>query len=323
MRWLAFLLVVCLPGCGSRDWGVVVSRIPGTGQVCPLDFSISVSPDEGWLLFTEWTLPTHKNPPGEYDLRIVSLNLHSGELAEHAIESISPTSLGFSSNDKNWTGQLGYEIIKQRFQPAGWAGGRYYFEPYYHDIYPALEPGTPGIQLMTKPQEPRTCSDCYPGETVSFRGHEWELVPPIGQIPHPVSIVVRNGSVAAVYYFEKPGHRAPDHHRSIYRIGREGEPEVLVEEPAKKRVTIQIAFVRVSPDERYLAYTVDSKKRSFFSAHRDEIRVMDHLPIVATLSGVLMAIVCILRANEAVMPPCMSLTLQPRSNIRFDAVNRI
>ncbi len=61
----------------------------------------------------------------------------------------------------------------------------------------------------------------------------------------------------------------------ILRLRAEGEEEVVVEREEKKGTMMIIAGLRVSPNERYLAYTVNSKKQAFLAGPRDEIFVMD------------------------------------------------
>jgi Tol biopolymer transport system component len=45
--------------------------------------------------------------------------------------------------------------------------------------------------------------------------------------------------------------------------------------PGKKRVMIMITNVRVSPDGRYLAYVVDSKKQEFLAGPKEQLFVRD------------------------------------------------
>jgi hypothetical protein len=283
MRFRLIVIFLCLAGCSSRDPDVVIRPIAGTAQVAPYDFCITVSPNERWLVFTEWKLPKSRVfdelPPDEYDLRLVSLDLETGERTEHAVESIPPKALGFAPSDVRWKHQVGLEIIENRFRPAGWRGERFYFQPYrLSDRYEtnlALIPGRPGIQVAKKPEGPSTCSDCFPVGTSRFRGYSWELTPRWGQVPNPVSVAVRDGAIRSVYYVRKPDHGRWDHYRSVYRLRGEGPQETLVELPAKKHVMISIVGVRVSPDERSLAYHVHSKKQAFLSGPREEIYILD------------------------------------------------
>jgi hypothetical protein len=283
MRFRLIVILLCLAGCSSRDPDVVIRPIPGTEQVAPYDFCITVSPDERWLVFTEWKLPKSRVfdelPPDEYDLRLVSLDMETGERTEHTVESIPPKALGFAPSDVRWKHQVGLEIIEKRFRPAGWRGERFYFRPYRfngrYETNLVLVPGRPGIQVAEKPEEPGTCSDCFPVSTSRFRGHSWELTPRWGQVSNPVSVAVRDGAIRSVYYVRKPDHGRWDHYRSVYRLRGEGPQETLVELPAKKHVMISIVGVRVSPDERFLAYHVHSKKQAFLSGPREEIYILD------------------------------------------------
>lgn len=271
---------VCLPACNSRDRGVVLEAIPGTERVVALDFSISVSPDEKWLLLVEWKLPDRQIPPDDYQFRVVSLDLQTNQRTEHSIESIRPQSLGFSTRNRRWKQQAGLAIIQKRFVPPGWRNGKFFFQPYRfnrrYETTLVLEPGVPGLTTAATPIDPGRCADCYPGNKVRFRNYTWELVPPPGEMVDPVSVVAGNGSVTAVYYVRTIDEEHPDDRRSIYRLSDDGDsPEVVVNELASEGVMIQIVSVRVSPDGRYLAYVVDSKKQAFLSPHRKELRMMD------------------------------------------------
>jgi hypothetical protein len=93
----AFLL--CGLSCNGGGGSVVVRPIPGTEQVSADQFSISVSPDERWLAFTEWVLPKaqvlKEQQRLRYYFRITTLDLKTGQVAHHAIDSLSPIALGF------------------------------------------------------------------------------------------------------------------------------------------------------------------------------------------------------------------------------------
>lgn len=273
MRFRLIVILLCLAGCSSRDPDVVIRPIPGTEQVALLSNCITVSPDERWLVFTEWKLPKSRVfeelPPSEYYARLVSLDLETGARIEHTIDSLSPKALGFSSDDSQWKYHAGFRIIEKHFHPRGWRGERFYFQRYSRSIYLALDPGAPGIRVAPKPQAPGTCSDCFPVGTTRFRERSWDL------LSEDISAVVRDGSIRSVYYVRKPDHGRWDHYRSVYRLRGEGPQETLVELPAKKHVMISIVGVRVSSDERFLAYHVHSKKQAFLSGPREDIYILD------------------------------------------------
>jgi hypothetical protein len=273
MRFRLIVILLCLTGCSSSDPDVVIRSIPGTEQVALLSNCITVSPDERWLVFTEWKLPKSRVfeelPPSEYYARLVSVDLETGARIEHTIDSIPPKALGFSSDDSRWEYHAGFRIIEKHFHPRGWRGERFYFQRYSGSTYLSLDPREPGIRVAPKPQAPGTCSDCFPVGTTRFRERSWDL------LSEDISPVVRDGVIRSVYYVARPSHGRWDHHRSIYRTREYGLKELIVERPSKKHVHIVISNVRVSPDERFLAYIVDSKKQSFFAAPQDEIFVID------------------------------------------------
>jgi len=96
-----------------------------------MKFCISVSPDERWLTFVEWTFPPEvrqeEQLSDEYDARIASMDLRTGARTQHSIESISRGALGFSDDDKQWKYHAGFRIIKEGFRPPGWRGGEVLF----------------------------------------------------------------------------------------------------------------------------------------------------------------------------------------------------
>jgi hypothetical protein len=245
----------------------------GTEQVAIEAFNITISPDERWLTFVEWKFPRKvlrkELPSDEYDCRVTSLDLKSGTRTEHAIESVSPAALGFSENDRQWKYTAAFRMIKERFRPPGWRGERFYFQRYYGGIYGALDPWKPGVVVAAPPDAPGSCSDCPPMVSVQFRDRSWDL------LSNDVSAVVREGAVRAVYFVESPYQHNQVDHRAIYRIAEVGTEQVVVEAPGKKRVHVVVGAVRVSPDERYLAYTVNSKKQAFLSGPREEVFIMD------------------------------------------------
>jgi hypothetical protein len=266
------LVALWLGGCSTRDRDVVIRSIPGTEQVAVHDFSISVSPDERCLVFTEWVLPKaivfEQLPPDEYESRVVTLNLDSGDTTRHTIDSLPADALGFSpyhAGWKRWKRLAGLEIIEKRFRPPGWTGAKFYFQPYNHGIHLALDPRKPGVKIVPKPDVPGACCDCPHVTTTSFHGRSWDL------LSNDVSAITRDGAMRAVYYRgEGPGRT-----HMILRLRENGEEEVVVERELKKDTFLTIARARVSPDERCLAYAVYSSGLGFFSGGYEELFIMD------------------------------------------------
>lgn len=264
-----FLTALSLTVCSSCARNVVVSPIPGTEQVAIYEFCISVSPDEKWLAFTEWSLPKERVfkdlPPGEYESRIATLNLEDGKIVRHAVSSISAEAVGFSPEDAGWIGQAGLEIIEQRFRPPGWSGGMFYFQPYYQGVRLGFDPDVSGIQIVSNPEAPGACSDFPPVPNFQFRDRSWDLR------SNDVSAVFREGAIRAVYYRGEGPYRT----NMILSLQEAGEEKVVVERQERKGTMLTIAGVRVSPDERYLAYVVHSKKQAFLSGPREELFIRE------------------------------------------------
>ena len=267
----AAILFGCL-GCSARGAQNFVRAIPGTEQVAVKQFSISVSPDERWLAFTEWVLPKSRVfedlPRYEYEVRIATLNLETNRLIRHGIGSIPASALGFAPGDSFWKGQAGLEIIEQRFRPPGWRESVFYFQPYSHGTHVALDARTPGMQVTAAPAVPLTCSDCPSTTSVQFRDRSWDL------LSDDVSVVVNEGMVEAVYYVASP-FQPQDDHRTVYRVTQDTGEVVVVEVPDRRGVVVVINAVRVSPRGRYLAYVRHSKVRHLFGGVRQELLIRD------------------------------------------------
>ena len=267
-RKAILLVTIGATGCVACHKDVVVRPIPGTEQVAIETFNITISPDERWLTFVEWKFPRkvlRKHlPPDEYDCRVTSLDLQSGTRTEHAVESVSPAALGFSDSDRQWKYHAAFRLIKERFRPPGWRGDHFYFQR-YGGAYVALDPRKSGVVVAAQPGAPGACSDFPPVPNFQFRDRAWELRSSYE------SAVFREGAIRSVYYCGESGHRT----NMILRLQETGEEEVIVEREKKKRTMLTIASVRVAPDERYLAYVVDSKKQEFLAGPREELFIRE------------------------------------------------
>lgn len=267
-RLVPVVLTLCLVTCSTRA-NDSVRAIPGTEQVAIFDFCISVSPDERWLVFTEWVLPKSQVfddlPPGQYYSRVVTLDIGTGEMIHHTIDTIPAEALGFSNGDTGWIRQAGTEIVEDRFRPAGWIDGKFYFQPYNHGVQVWLDPQMPGIVVGAGPDTVGRCSDCPPLLQLQFARRAWDLTSDY------VSAVLRNGMFQSIYYRREYSQRSS----AIVRTREDGGDEVVVERQHKKGTFMTIMSVRVSPDERYLAYVVHSKKDGLMSGPREELFVKD------------------------------------------------
>lgn len=258
-------LVTCMP----RADDTFARPIPGTEEVAIEEFCITVSPDERWLTFVEWRVPysmrVKEQASSEYDRRIVSLNLETGARTQHSIDSLSPGALGYSNDPTQWKARAGFKIIKERFRPPGWIGETFYFQRYGRRTYLAIDPSQSDIRIVADPGTTGTCSDCPPLLTAEVNGRSWDL------LSDDVSAVVLDGAVRSVYY---RGSR-PNRTHTILRLRPGGQEELIVDRHRSEGTMVTIATLRVSPDEKYLAYVVHSKKQEFLSGPREDLFIRE------------------------------------------------
>jgi hypothetical protein len=259
------LMAACMPSADDN----CVRPIVGTEQLAVEKFCITVSPDERWLTFVEWRLSDKERAKNGtmsgYATRVTSLELRTGALTRHSIDGLSAEVLGFPPERKDWRLSAGHRIIKERFRSPGWIRGLFYFQRYGRNTYLALDPTQPDIRIVDTPDTAGTCSDCPPGIAADFRGRTWDL------LSNDVSAVLRDGVVRAVYYWEGGANGV----NAIVRIGENGGEELVVDRRQKQFALVTITALRVSPDERYLAYVVRSKPRELLSGPREELAIRD------------------------------------------------
>lgn len=261
--------LLSLAACAPRAEDNLARPIPGAGQVAVEQFCITVSPDEQWLTFVEWKLTAEERAQNQTysgsDTRVASLNLRTGTRTRHSIAGLSRDVLGFTAKDTDWESSAGFRIITERFRPPGWIRGLYYFQRYGRGVYLALDPSQSEIKFVDAPDTTGTCSDCPPGGSVDFRGRTWDL------LSNDVSAVMKEGRVRAIYYWGS-GH---DRVNAILRVTEISDEEKIVDRHQKQGTNIVIAAIRVSPDERNLAYVVHSKKQEFLAGPREELFIRD------------------------------------------------
>lgn len=264
-----FAIASLVTGCTTRAEDDATRVIPGTDEVAIEQFCITVSHGERWLTFVEWRLPAearvNEQMSSEYDTRIVSLNLQTGLRTQHSIDSLSPSALGFPSNQTRWKFHAGFRIIKELFRPPGWIGETFYFQRYDRRTYLALDPSQSDIKIVAEPDRTGTCSDCPPMTSVEFHGRSWDL------LSDDISAVVQDGRVFSIYYRES----RPNRTNAILRVRDGSEGEVIVERHQQQGTRVMISGLRVSPDQRYLAYIVRSKKQEFLSGPREELFIRE------------------------------------------------
>ncbi|HKW13279.1 MAG TPA: hypothetical protein VJS69_02220, partial [Candidatus Krumholzibacteria bacterium] len=264
MAVMGFLL---LSGCSRAGDSRLAHPIPGTEQLAVEQFCITVSPDEKWLTFVEWMLPDDQRVKSQardaYSTRITSLNLLTGARTRHSIDELSPQVFGLPSDRQDWISSGNERIAKEWFRPPGWVRGLFYFQKNVRGATLALDPSQREIRTAAVPDTLGTCSDCPPGTSVAFGGRMWDL------LAEDVSAVVRDGKVRVVYCW---GSR-PNRRNAILRVGENGDQTVVVERPQETGTMVAIATLRVSPDDRYLAYVVHAKKQAILAGPSEELFV--------------------------------------------------
>jgi hypothetical protein len=268
-RVVAIAILVLVAACSRLETRQFEHPIAGTEQLAVERFSITVSPDEKWLTFVEWMLPSDERVKRQFvgagRTRISSLNLVTGTKTRHSIEALSPMAFGLPPERQDWTVAASARLTKEWFRPPGWVGGAFYFQKNVRGGTLVLDPGRPEIRQAAVPDTMGTCSDCPPGTSVELRGRTWDL------LAADVSAVARNGKIRAVY----SSKILADRRNVIVRILEDGDETVIVERRQEIGVMVAIATLRVSPDEKYLAYIVHSKKQAFLAGPDEELFIRD------------------------------------------------
>ena len=101
---------------------------------------------------------------------------------------------------------------------------------------------------------------------VTFRDRSWDL------LSDQVSAVYRDGAVQCIY---AETHDALDDRSMIVQFQTAGQPRTVVETQSDEAVFRTFTQVRVSPNERFLAYALYSKQQALFGGPREELFVMD------------------------------------------------
>ena len=272
MRWLAILMLVWLAGC-KRDRGVVIEKIPGTELTALEAYSLTISPDERWLTFLEWMMPRSRfreeAPTQMVQYHLVSLNLSTRQRTQHTVESIPEGSVWTPEHRAPWSYNVWWVVV-DRFRPSGWNGGVFYLDPRARTRDLALDPRKPEIYFATRP-EALTCSDCPPHDAwqrTKYAHHLWNLYEPASNV---VSGVFRDGAIRTIYHVGM----GTDQKLMVFRLREDGDEKLILEKQGKKGTLSVIARVRVSPDERYLAYDLHSKKQEFLTGPRERVFILD------------------------------------------------
>lgn len=237
---LICFFTVFVTACGSNT---AVERIPGTERAA--GENISISPDEKWLVFWEWVVtPTEQyvDDRGEFSMRLASLDLDDGTVVKHELAGLPKKHRSISIN---------WAEIERWFDPPGWYSNKFYINMYLYCL--VVDPASIIIKSGRSPTG-LTCSDCPPNDIIDEtikKVYEWYGGD--DDIREEYSISWRNGQSGNTIY-RKSG-------KKILRFRRNGSKDTLVEVQSRFR-TATVSAIRISPDETYLAYTVNSKIKS-------------------------------------------------------------
>jgi hypothetical protein len=239
------MAVNCL-ACGSENEYVVA--IPGTENVTlsRSSWSISVSPDEQYLAF--WEL--RKEGGDLYDATFCTLDLTNYSKTTHRIQELYGQ---FS--------QLGpvkpWDQIGNNFESACWLDGSCYITLRFLTVQKSLC-FTPGKAQATwaSPTKSLTCSDC----------------PPPGFVRLAVENLVGGWLLAfeRLYSVASPDNR---NGRRVYHVDDEYDGARILRTDSNRSETViqyshklfkdpSIYTIRISPNERYLAYGLFLKLRA-------------------------------------------------------------
>ncbi len=270
-RWVGrFILPVVTFFCVSCGTNDAIERIPGTERVATRStlvtagpgYSISISPDEKWLLFWEWILTPSEFRDGidntaDFSMKLVSMNLATLVRTEHTRDDLPRPRFSYT---------YGWRDLGTRFEPPGWYDGRFYIEMRpLEDV--VIDPLEERLRAASKPDVVYSCSDCPPPSL--FRKAVDRISVP-GSL-HEYTAAWNDGRLSETMY-RVAGHGI------VEKIAPDGQTTILFQKQHKGRSTA-IGRLRVSPDELYLAYSVYSKLRAPIPlpGGREDIYVR-HLP---------------------------------------------
>jgi hypothetical protein len=254
-----FVLAHC---AACSDYNDHIVAILGTEMVTlpSSPWGISVSQDEKWLVF--WELSRGVEHP--YDGHLCTLDLETGKKTVHNIERVRDQMTSYSNVDP-------WGVISSDFYGACWPDGGCYVPMYIGFAWRSLVfvPGVPGGDWSPVTKN-LGCSDCPPrGRAEAAAEHivgRWILNHPrLFSLPKSVG-----QSETSLYHIDRSYDGA-----SIVRTDSSGS-HPLVQHPHRRFRNARINALRVSPNERYLAYGLFLKLRSPIPLPDQEIELYVH-----------------------------------------------
>lgn len=229
-------------GCGSH--GHRGTAIPGSGDVCITGRGFFVSPDEQWLVLIT-------REAGGRAAGLCSLNIATMGRTDYDPEQ-------FPEKFKRYLdkGVMSFTGFNQGLDPEGWFNGRFFLGIGMDRLALSLLPSQPDVVEDHLPHESLMLSDgpdaALRTQVIRGRLNELSLTNLLNQFLDQDAIVWRHGEWGnALYHYDTQEGEIRQ-----YRPGQPARTLVRVNDGFLKRSYMMT--MRVSPDERYLAYAVTS-----------------------------------------------------------------
>ncbi len=245
-----FLLIACLAtGLACGEDAIQSELVRGTERIEPNNNSpwFTISRDEGTIAFMEVD-STSAN--GSTPFRLVTLDLATSRSTHHHLDEV-PKKVFPSDGLNPWY------VVQMCFDENAWSNDSLYVCIWTEGPPKPWILFVPGVSASRLADAPKilSCTDCPPQD-------EWRRVMQSFGLPNndggPLpQIAYREGTFADEVYYDK----SVDAVAAVERRTRGGTAELLFEKRESFRDTY-IDKLRVSPDGRYLAYTVLSRLKS-------------------------------------------------------------
>ena len=261
---LMAVIAACATACDGGD--LEPERIPGTERIEPGDNSpwFTISPDERWLAFMEVDSGYGaSSAPRRFHLATV--DLASLVKTHHDVRNVPSGTFPPPDRTDSW------QRVHMDLGTSSWFDGRLFVQIRWNppgSPWIAFKPGAAAAELVNAPGE-LGCSDCAPP-------NKWDEMKAARRI-HPdnegVTVAYGNGEFSQATYL-RGGREYKD--AVIERVDPDGTRSIVIE---KKRMfkDADIGDLRVSPNERYLAYALTTHLKSPvpLPTLRDEVYVLD------------------------------------------------
>jgi hypothetical protein len=242
---LASLLLVGTSACGQND--LQPELIPGTERIMYDDNGpwFTISPDERWVAFMEvdsadWDVPDRALASRPRKFHLVTLDLRTHAKTHHHIRDIPTEVLERRRRPDHWP------TVQADMEMAGWSEGRFFVPVRRISREIQWIVFTPGAEAAAQSDPPPTqeCLDCVPPDSLSWIRERYGLNTSVEAM-----VAFGDGSRLGSLYREAS---RSDGAALIERVRRTGTEVVCVESRSLRDTYIE--RIRVSPDEKYLAY---------------------------------------------------------------------